>query len=85
MLNQQVRGKFPTRTALRTLSFKQLAKKVAGSEEDFYSPDHLRKKVKDREFPAPIYLSPKKPVWVEEEIDRHLAELMAKRDQGSAK
>ena len=69
---------------MRTLSFSQLAVKVANSEEDFYSKDHLRNKIKAGQFPAPIYLLPKRPVWIEEEIDNYLADLVAKRDQGVA-
>jgi predicted DNA-binding transcriptional regulator AlpA len=70
---------------LNALSFEQVAMKVAGSVESFYSRDHLRHKIKAGGFPPPIYLSPKRQVWLEAEIDRYLAELAAKREQRGAK
>jgi predicted DNA-binding transcriptional regulator AlpA len=70
---------------LNALSFEQVAIKVAGSVENFYSRDHLRTKIKAGEFPRPIYLSRKKQVWVEAEIDRYLTKLAAKRELRGAK
>jgi predicted DNA-binding transcriptional regulator AlpA len=70
---------------LNALSFEQMAIKVAGSVENFYSRDHLRYKIKAGEFPRPVYLSSKKQVWVEAEIDRYLTELAAKRELRGAK
>jgi predicted DNA-binding transcriptional regulator AlpA len=61
------------------LSFEELAKKCAGSVQGFYGPDHLRRLVKLGRFPAPIYLSPRRPVWIETAVDDYLAAL-ARRD-----
>ena len=44
-----------------------------------YTDDHIRRKVKDGTFPAPIRLSERRIAWIEEEIDEWLAELAAKR------
>jgi len=67
---------------VRTLSFHQLAIKIAGSVEDFYTPDHLRTLIRNAGFPAPIKFSEAKnaePFWIEAEVDDHLASLAAKR------
>ena len=80
-----VRKHLQRRSTLNGLSFEQVAIKVAGSVEHFYSRDHLPNKIKAGEFPRPVYLFPKKQVWVEAEIDRYLTELAAKRELRGAK
>lgn len=44
-----------------------------------YSRDHLRRKVAAGEFPKPISVSSARIAWIEEEIDRWLAERVAER------
>jgi hypothetical protein len=39
-----------------------------------YCRDHLRLKCKNREFPAPIQLGTKRIAWLEDDVDRWLAE-----------
>jgi prophage regulatory protein len=46
-----------------------------------YTREHLRRKVKAREFPAPIPLSDARIAWVEEEIDAWLEERKNQRDR----
>ncbi len=45
-----------------------------------YSREHLMRKVKLGEFPAPIELSTKRVAWVEAEIDAWIEAAVAKRD-----
>lgn len=37
-----------------------------------YSRDHLRRKVKDGSFPAPVQISESRIAWVEAEVDQWL-------------
>jgi prophage regulatory protein len=55
---------------VRAITFSRL-----GPEKGIpYCRDHLRKKVKDREFPAPIQLGSRRIAWLEDDVDRWLAE-----------
>ncbi len=44
-----------------------------------YSRDHLRRKVKAGEFPAPIAISDSRIAWIEAEIDHWLEAKVAQR------
>lgn len=55
---------------MRVIDFNQLAAQKGIS----YSRDHLRRKVRDGSFPAPIKLSERRIAWPEEAIDAWLAE-----------
>jgi len=46
-----------------------------------YSRDHLRRKVKAREFPQPIPVSERRIAWIEAEIDAWLDARVAVRDR----
>jgi prophage regulatory protein len=43
--------------------------------------DHLRRLWKKGKFPRPVDVGPGRLAWVEEEIDAHIAEIVAKRDR----
>jgi prophage regulatory protein len=45
-----------------------------------YCRDHLRRKIAAGEFPKPIRVSDNHIAWLEEEIDRYIEQLVAKRD-----
>jgi prophage regulatory protein len=49
-----------------------------------YCRDHLRRLWKSGKFPKPVDVGPGRLAWVEEEIDRHIAEMVAKRDEQAA-
>ena len=55
--------------ALKLISFDRL-KPEKGID---YCRDHLRRKVKAREFPQPVALSDRRIAWREDEIDAWLA------------
>jgi hypothetical protein len=42
-----------------------------------WNRDHLRRKIQNREFPAPIQMSIRRIAWVEQDIDDWLAEKAA--------
>lgn len=42
-----------------------------------YGKTHLRRLVDRGDFPAPIRLSPRKPAWLETDLDRWIAERAA--------
>jgi prophage regulatory protein len=44
----------------------------------------IYKGVKERTFPAPIALGPKARGWLEAEVERWIADQVAKRDGGKA-
>jgi prophage regulatory protein len=61
---------------MRLIDFKRL-----GPEKGIgYSRDHLRRKVKDGEFPQPVSISSRRIAWIETEIDRWLADKEEARD-----
>jgi|SRR5580658_5886384 prophage regulatory protein len=49
-----------------------------------YGPDHLRRKVKAEEFPAPVLLSAARIAWVEAEVLEWLEARVAERDASLA-
>jgi predicted DNA-binding transcriptional regulator AlpA len=49
-----------------------------------YSRDHLRRKWKAGEFPAPVSISDRRIAWIESEVDDWIAARIAKRDAGKA-
>jgi predicted DNA-binding transcriptional regulator AlpA len=55
---------------MKVLSFDRLSAEKGIS----WGRDHLRRKIKNREFPAPIQMSSRRIAWTEESIDRWLAE-----------
>jgi prophage regulatory protein len=67
---------------MKLLSFNEL-RPVKGVP---YTREHLARKVKAGEFPAPIVLgcddkgNPKKIAWLESEVDAWIADLSAKRE-----
>ena len=56
---------------MRLIDFKQLLPEKGIS----YSRDHLRRKVRDGSFPAPVRLSVRRIAWPEEVINAWLAAL----------
>lgn len=61
---------------MKLIDYKRL-----GSDKGIpYSRDHLRRKVKAREFPQPIAISSSRIAWVEADIDAWLAEKAAARN-----
>ncbi|MFW6028188.1 MAG: helix-turn-helix transcriptional regulator [bacterium] len=46
-----------------------------------YSKPQLWRKVKAKSFPAPIKIGAARIAWVEQEIDRWIAEKIAERDR----
>jgi hypothetical protein len=51
-----------------------------------YSRDHLRRKVKAWEFPAPVQVSDARIAWLEDDILRWIDDRIAARDRtGTAK
>lgn len=60
--------------AVRLLCFADL--KAIGIR---YSREHLWRLERENKFPRRIYLSPQKPVWIEEEILNWLQERMNER------
>jgi prophage regulatory protein len=46
-----------------------------------YSRDHLRRKVKAREFPKPVPVSDSRIAWLQEEVEAWIASRQAARDQ----
>ena len=49
-----------------------------------YCRDHLRRLWKAGKFPKPIDVGPGRLAWIEAEIDAHIEEMVAKRDQRPA-
>jgi prophage regulatory protein len=45
-----------------------------------YSRDHLRRKVKAKEFPEPVPISDRRIAWIESEVDDWVAARVAERD-----
>jgi hypothetical protein len=45
-----------------------------------FHPNHIRRLVRAKRFPAPIYLSPRRPCWTESALDAWLMDLEAERD-----
>jgi prophage regulatory protein len=45
-----------------------------------YSRDHLRRKYKNKEFPAPVQISDRRIAFIEAEVDAWLACRQAERD-----
>lgn len=50
-----------------------------------YSRSSILAKVAKGQFPAPIRLGENASAWIDEEVDRWLAERIAERDAGAAK
>ncbi|TGP27352.1 AlpA family phage regulatory protein [Mesorhizobium sp. M2D.F.Ca.ET.232.01.1.1] len=46
-----------------------------------YSVDYLDRLIKEGKFPKPIFLSPRKRAFVEDEIDAWLAARLKQRDE----
>jgi len=64
---------------MRLLTFGQLKERGIP-----WCRDHLRRKAKAGEFPAPIPVSDKRIAWVESEIDAWMAARAAERVQKAA-
>jgi prophage regulatory protein len=47
-----------------------------------YCRDHLRRKWRAGEFPAPVELSPTRIAWVEEEVNAWIEQCIELRDNG---
>jgi len=46
-----------------------------------YCRDHLRRLWKSGKFPKPVDVGPGRLAWIEAEIDAHIDEMVAKRNQ----
>ncbi len=65
---------------MRLITFKELGPKKGIN----YSRDHLRRKCRAGEFPQPVPVSSRRIAWLESEVDRHIEELVARRNRGTA-
>ena len=59
----------------RMLTYKTLSAKGID-----YHPNHIRRLVHAGKFPRPIYLGPRMPVWLEDEIDAWIDAKIAEQE-----
>ena len=58
----------------RVFTFRTLSEKGID-----YHPNHVRRLVHAGKFPKPIYLGPRKPAWLEDELDAWIDAKIAKQ------